>query len=211
MEKRSRPPQGYYKSLATTSISLAGVMCQRKPEVLGIFDAERIVAKKIRDGKPLYMVKWHGYCASQNTWEPKIHLPVELVDAFDNPDPEPVRVEEARERIGLVFERGMKVPLQHEESIEIRHDVVRFPFPNIPAEIQAVPVPISDQDLEDAGLATYMERTINTNGSRCRIVQLTYRLLLAKSPSFYCEGKKVTRPIERLRIVFRKSYLPAIL
>ena len=37
--------------------------------------------------------------------------------------PRSIRVEEAREKIGLVFERGMKVPLQHEESIEIRHDV----------------------------------------------------------------------------------------
>ena len=49
---------------------------------------------------------------------------LDLVEAFGNPDPDPVRVEEVRERIGLVFERGVKVPLQYEESIEIRHDVV---------------------------------------------------------------------------------------
>ena len=36
------------------------------------------------------------------------HLPADLVEAFENPDPDPVRVEEARERIDLVFERGMK-------------------------------------------------------------------------------------------------------
>ncbi|KAJ7323485.1 hypothetical protein OS493_031410 [Desmophyllum pertusum] len=157
------------------------------------------------------MVKWLGYCASQNTWEPKVHMPAEVIEAFDFPDPDPVRVEETRERIGLVFERGMKVPLQYEESIEIRHDAVRFLFPNVPAEIQAAPAGISDQDLEDAGLGPYVERTINANGSRCRIVQLTFRLLLAKSPSFYHDGEKVTRPIERLRIVFRKSYQSATL
>ena len=39
-------------------------MCDRKPEVLGVYDAERIVAKKINSGKPLFMIKWQGYCSS---------------------------------------------------------------------------------------------------------------------------------------------------
>jgi len=153
------------------------------------------------------MVKWQGYCASENRWEPKRNLPPELIEAFESPDPDPVRVEEACERIALVFERGMKVPLQHEESIEIRHDVVRFLFPNLPAQIQLKPTEISDQELKDAGLGPYVERTIHPNGSRCRIVQLTFRLLLSKSPSFNHGQKKVCRPVERLRIVFRKKYL----
>lgn len=207
MEKRSRPPQGYYKSLETSAISRAGTTCESRPEVLGVYQAERIVAKRIRNGKPLFMVKWQGYCASENTWEPKPHLPPELIEAFENPDPDPVRVEEARERIALVFERGMKVPLQHEESIEIRHDVVRVLFPNLPAQIQLKPTEISDQELEDAGLGPYAERIINANGSRCRVIQLTFRLLLSKSPSFYRGEEKISRPVERLRIVFRKKYL----
>ena len=205
MEKRSRPPQGYYKCLETAAIPRDRIFCDRKPDVLGIYQAERIVAKKIHN--PLFMVQWQGYCPSENTWEPQAHLPTELIETFENPDPDPVRVEEARERIGLVFERGMKVPLQHEESIEIRHDVVRFLFPNLPAHVQLTQTDISDQELEDAGLAPFVERTINANGSRCRIVQLTFRLLLSKSPSFYRDGKKVSRPVERLRVVFRKKYL----
>ena len=107
----------------------------------------------------------------EQTWEPKVHLPPELLEAFHNPDPDLVRVEEGRERIGLVFERGMKVPLQHEESIEIRHDVVRFLFPNLPAQLQQKPTEINDRELEEAGLGPYIERTINANGNRCRIVQ----------------------------------------
>ena len=94
----------------------------------------------------------------------------------------------------------------YEESVEIRHDVVRFLFPSLPVEIQAAPTDISDQQLNDAGLATYVERTINANGNQCRIVQLTIRLLLSKSPSFYSESKKLCRPVERLRVVFRKKY-----
>ena len=206
MEKRCRPPQGYYKTLETFVVSRTRKR-DRKLEVPGVYDAERIVAKKINSGKPLFMIKWQGYCSSQNTWEPKTHLPPELIEAFENPDPDPVRVDEARERIGLVFERGMKVPLQYEESVEIRHDVVRFLFPNIPVELQAAATDVCDQELHDAGLAPYVERTINANGNRCRIVQLTFRLLLSKSPSFYNEGKKVCRPVERLRVVFRKKYL----
>ena len=209
-EETLSSPQGYYKSLTTTMLSRSRI-CDRKPEVLGLFEAERIVAKKICKGKPLFMIKWQGYCSSQNTWEPKTHLPSELIEAFENPDPDPVRVEEARERIGLVFERGMKVPLQYEESIEIRYDVVYFLFPNLPAMIQATPIVISDQELTDAGLAPYVERTINTNGSRCCVVQLTFRLLLSKSPSFYHEGKRVSRPVERLCVVFRKQYMAGTL
>ena len=104
MEKRCRPPQGYYKSLESTELSRPR-MCDKKPEVLGVFDAERIVAKKICHGKPLFMIKWQGHCSSQNTWEPETHLLPELIEVFENPDPDPVRVEEARERIGLVFEK----------------------------------------------------------------------------------------------------------
>ena len=98
----------------------------------------------------------------------------------------------------------MKVPRQYEESIEIRHDVVRFLFPRLACDIRATPVSINDQDLHSAGLSTYVERTINDN--RYRLVQLTFLLLLSNSPAFYQEEKKVSRPIERLRIVFRKSY-----
>ena len=48
----------------------------------------------------------------------------------------------------------MKVPLQYEESIDIRHDVVRFLFPSLPVEIQAAPTDISDNGKEDFSRAT---------------------------------------------------------
>ena len=56
-----------------------------KPDVLVIYQAERIVAKKKFNGKPMFMVKWQTYCASENTWEPKAHLPSELLETFENP------------------------------------------------------------------------------------------------------------------------------
>ena len=33
------------------------------------------------------MVKWFNFSASENTWEPKDHLLLDLVEAFENPDP----------------------------------------------------------------------------------------------------------------------------
>jgi len=48
MEKRCRPPQGHYKSLETAAIFRDRILCDRKPDVLGIYQAERIVAKKIK-------------------------------------------------------------------------------------------------------------------------------------------------------------------
>ena len=54
-------PQGYYKSCETTKLFRAG-MCDRKPEVLGVFDVKWIIAKKVCHGKPLLMIKWQGYC-----------------------------------------------------------------------------------------------------------------------------------------------------
>ena len=113
------------------------------------------------------MVKWQGYCSSENTWEPKPHLPPELIETFESPEHDPVCVDETGERIALVLERGMKVFLQHEESIEIRHDVVRFLLPNLPAQIRLKPAEISDQELEDAGLGLYVEWKINASESRC--------------------------------------------
>ena len=96
MEKRCRPPQGYYKSLETAAIFRGRILCNRKPDVLGVYQAEWIVAKKIHNRKPVFMVQWQGYCPSENMWEPKDHLPPELIEAFENPAPDPVREEEAQ-------------------------------------------------------------------------------------------------------------------
>ena len=135
------------------------------------------------------MVKWWGYCASQNTWEPKAHSPPEMIKAFITLNPDPVHMEEARERIGLVFER-VNVPLQYEELIEVHHKVIQFLFSTLPPDILAKALNISDKDIKDAGLGPHKERTINANGSQSRVMQLTFCLLLSKIPSFYSDGKQ---------------------
>jgi hypothetical protein len=38
------------------------------------FEVESIVSKKIKKGKPYYLVKWKGYPSDDNTWEPLNNL-----------------------------------------------------------------------------------------------------------------------------------------
>lgn len=39
-----------------------------------VFSVERIVRRRIRNGRPEYLVKWVGYPDTANTWEPEEHL-----------------------------------------------------------------------------------------------------------------------------------------
>ena len=54
MDKRSRPPQGYYKSLETSAISRAGTMCESRPEVIGVYQTERIVVLKFAENHKFF-------------------------------------------------------------------------------------------------------------------------------------------------------------
>jgi hypothetical protein len=48
-----------------------------------IFEVEKIVSKKVEDGKTLYQIKWKGYSITDNTWEPIEHLNIELINAYE--------------------------------------------------------------------------------------------------------------------------------
>ena len=49
------------------------------------YEVERILGKRIEDGRALYRVKWLGYREEESTWEPLEHLEEckDLVLAFD--------------------------------------------------------------------------------------------------------------------------------
>ena len=48
-----------------------------------MFEVEKIVKSKMQKGVVLYNVKWIDYDKSENTWEPKEHLPQEMVLEFN--------------------------------------------------------------------------------------------------------------------------------
>lgn len=49
------------------------------------YEVERILGKRIEDGRALYRIKWTGYTEEESTWEPLEHLEEcrDLVLAFD--------------------------------------------------------------------------------------------------------------------------------
>ena len=62
---------------------------ESRPGPLGddpsVYSAERILRKRLRNGKPQYFVKWAGYPEREGTWEPEEHLhDPRLLQEFNN-------------------------------------------------------------------------------------------------------------------------------
>ena len=132
MSKRSRHPSGFYASLLSDDRDQAYSSKYRprvRPAVMGIYEVERIVAKRFVRGKAEYFIPWKNYCPSENTWEPAEHLPEELITAFDCRAVDRVCADECKERLALLFEKGLKSPLACNESITMKHVVLRSIFP----------------------------------------------------------------------------------
>lgn len=187
-------------------------MSIRKRKILdGEECVERILAKKTKGNENLFFVKWHDLSMEESTWEPERQVPSLTVQQFEFPSPHLLRIADARERIALVLERGLKTVLQYTETIEMKHEVVRAIFPKIPSELSTKPYLADKQDLEDAGLKDYLERTVTLAGGRRRVeFPMEIELVLGSSPKF-CpdQGRGVykTRPVEKLRIAFLKEHL----
>ncbi|KAK2559157.1 Chromobox protein-like protein 3 [Acropora cervicornis] len=127
MSKRSRHHSGFYASLLSNDLDQAHSSKYRprvRPAVMGIYEVERVVAKRFVGGKAEYFIPWKNYCPSENTWEPAEHLPEELITAFECRVVDRVRADECKERLALLFEKGLKSHLACKESITIRHVVL---------------------------------------------------------------------------------------
>jgi hypothetical protein len=49
-------------------------MSLKKTIYKDMYEVEKIIKKKVEDGKSYYLIKWVGYSESQNTWEPYDNL-----------------------------------------------------------------------------------------------------------------------------------------
>ena len=103
---------------------------------MGIYKVERIVTKRFVGSKAEYFIQWKNYCPSENTWEPAEHLSEELITAFECRVVDRVRVDKCKERLALLFQKGLKSPLACDESITMRHDVLRSIFPEMPSTLR---------------------------------------------------------------------------
>ena len=91
---------------------------------MGVYEVERIVAKRVKGGEEEYFVQWQNYSPSENTWEPAEHLTEDIIAAFENRSVDPLHADECRERLALLlFEKGLNSPTACNETITMRHDV----------------------------------------------------------------------------------------
>ena len=198
MDTRTRLPVGFVLPRERR------IPCVVPPQVLGV---ERIVAKRFREGKAFFLVRWKGYTPEEDTWEPDEHLPDDILHSFENPEPHIVCVDDARERLALVIERGMRRCLRTSEIIDVRHDVVRCLFPNIPSQLGPT-FSATEKYLINAGLQPYLEQFVSSSTrKKCKLVlPVQLQLRLERPPQFFnSDGtKKKRRAVERLKITFRK-------
>ena len=203
---------GYYESLLKDVRDHGCNLKYRpkvKPTVMGVYEVERVVAKRVRGDKAEFFIQWKNYSTTENTWEPAEHLPEDLIAAFENRSVEPVRADECRERLALLFEKGLKAPLACNETITMRHDVLRAIFPGLPSDLRGTPYPASEEELVTAGLSSSLRKCLTVTGGGCCVnAPVNLKLFLGKSPAFLDEqGRKTSsRPVEKVQIKFTKSY-----
>ena len=208
MSKRVRHQPGFYATLINdvrNRVFNSKYRPKVKPTVMGVYEVERIVAKRVQGGRAEYFIQWQSYSPSENTWEPADHLPEELITAFENRSVDPFRADECRERLALLFEKGLKSPLACKETITIRHDVMRALFPGLPSDLRGSPYLASEEELIAAGLGPYLKRCLTVTGGGCRVdAPVSLKLFLGKSLSFVDEQghKTAPRPVEKVQIKF---------
>ena len=142
--KRARHQPGFYATLLNNVCDRACNSKYRpkvKPTVMGIYEVERIVAKRVKGRKTEYFIHWQNYSPSENTWEPAEHLPEDLIAAFENRSVDPIHADERKERLSVLFEKGLKMPLARNETIPLLHDVLRAIFPGLPSDLRGESIP----------------------------------------------------------------------
>ena len=212
MFKRARHQPGFYASLFD-DISDRGLSHKyrpkQKPVVMGIYEVERIVSKRNQGSNVEYFIQWKNYSSTENTWEPPEHLPEDLIAAFERRSVDPVRIDECRERLALLFEKGLKAILACNETIVMRHDVMRALFPGLPSDLRTTPYLADEDEMIAAGLGPYLKRCLTVTGGGCRVdTPVSIKLFLGKSLAFLDEqGRKTaSRPVEKVKIKFTKSW-----
>ena len=127
----------------------------------------------------------------------------------ENRPVDPLRVDECRERLTLLFEKGLKSPTAGNETITMRYDVLRALFPGLPSDLRGSPYLASEEELITAGLGSSQRKCLTVTGGGCLVdTPVNLKLFLGKSPAFLDEqGRKTTsRPVEKIQIKFSKSY-----
>ena len=209
MAKRLCPEPGFYNSEPDFPTERKR-RPQLKREVLPeLYTIERLVAKRKTRKNAEFLVKWENFGADQMTWEPVHHLPDVSVSIFESqPAPDPDWVSEARERLSVILEHGLKTSHTTRVTLEFRHTLLRHLFPQMPLELSLKAFEATKEDLVSAGLGDYLERVVMVTGG-ARGVQFPVRLTpkIGRSPAFLtAKGDRApTRQLEKVMIEFNKD------
>ena len=87
MSKRARHQPGFYATLLNDVCDRACNLKYRpkvKPTVMGVYEVERVIAKRIKRAEAEYFIHWKNYSPSENTWESAEHLPEDIIAVFEN-------------------------------------------------------------------------------------------------------------------------------
>ena len=115
---------------------------------------------------------------------------------FNCRDVDPLRLDECRERLALVFEKGLRSPLGFSDTITMRHDVLRSIFPKMPTDLRATPYLADEEDPVRAELSPFIKKCLTVTGGGC-LVNTPVKLFLGKSPAFLDEKGRRTRILRR--------------
>ncbi|CAB3981177.1 Hypothetical predicted protein [Paramuricea clavata] len=184
---------------------------RKKQRTVGIYQAERLIARrKDREGWK-YFVKWAGYSSFDNTWEPQGHLSPALLRYFEKPDPSQDVVLDCvdrlrREILSCLKRKGP----QQRISIDFRHDVYKFLFVGKGKQAeQRGYILFEENDFSKCRLPKYWNCLFDQHGDGIKInFPVKMRHFLARSrKSFVRKGGRMEVPCaltEKISLTFVK-------
>ena len=110
---------------------------------------------------------------------------------------DPVRADECRERLAHLLEKGLKAPLAFNETIVVRHDVMRALFPGLPSDLRTTPYLASEEELKAAGLGSYLKKRLTVTGGGCRVdTPVSIKLFWASALPFVTNKGEKQQPVQ---------------
>ena len=69
-----------------------------------------------------------------------------------------------RERLALLFEKGLEAPLACNKDISMQHDVMRAHFPGLPSDLRTTPYLADEDEMITADMGLYPKKCLTDDG-----------------------------------------------